>query len=330
MRKLTKSSRVGVLMGGISEEREVSLKSGAAMTEALRRMNYTVITMDVDQRLPERLVLEKIDFAVIALHGALGEDGSVQGLLEVMGIPYTGSGVAASALCMDKLLSKRMFRDEGLLTPPWRHVTFAGMGKKQIENTVRLVQTSMNWPVYVKPRSSGSSLGVVQVTDADALLKLFLKWRQKQADMPSLLVEEGIFGTEVTATILNGLPLPLIEIRVKKGKQDKKDKDPEGRHGFYDFSHKYTTGHTEYLSPPPDLKEETSEWIIQTALSAYRCLGCRGMIRVDIIVDRNGWPWLLEVNTLPGMTEISLAPKAAEAAGIGFDEFVKMIVTTAD
>ncbi|MBF0284811.1 MAG: D-alanine--D-alanine ligase [Magnetococcales bacterium] len=304
-----RNARIGVLMGGLSEERPVSLKSGTAMHSALVRKGYRATAIDAGRDLPEVLRREEIEVAVIALHGPWGEDGVVQGLLEVMGIPYTGSGVLASALCMDKTLAKRLLRDGGLPTPPWWEVNVTH--PDQLNRMVEALPPG-ELPLFIKPVGSGSSVGVARAATPEELAPALAA---AAAVSPRVLIEKEAKGTEITLSVLDGEPLPLVEVRPLSG--------------FYDYVNKYTSGRTQYLCPPPDLSTTAVDRAVETGLAAYRLAGCRGLARVDMIVDDRDQPWVLELNTIPGMTELSLAPQAARAAGMSFDDLVERILNGA-
>ncbi len=280
--------RIGVIAGGTSAEREVSLKSGRAVYGALQRANYDVVFIDADQALPFRLRDEKVELAFLVLHGGWGENGAVQGLLEVMGVPYTGSGVLASAAGMDKLISKRLFEAEGLRVPDYMIV--------DTENPQRPV---FEPPWVVKPRQEGSSVGVTivdEVSEYERALEeagRFGRWA---------IVERYIKGREVQIGILGSSALGGVEVRPKRR--------------FYDYVAKYTPGQTEYILPPR-LDEKTYKKAMEVGLRAHRALGCRGATRVDLIVTETEI-YVLEVNTIPGMTETSLLPKIASLAGYSF------------
>ena len=294
---------VGVLMGGRSAEREVSLRTGAAILAALHRGGHRAIGIDAGKDLPQMLARRKVSVAFIALHGRGGEDGTVQGLLECLGIPYTGSGVLASALAMDKKQSKWIFRALGLPTPQFEVFTRAAGGPRQLE---RLAP-----PVVVKPVCEGSSVGMSVVEDPGALAPALAKAFRYD---PEAIVEAFVPGRDLTVGVLGSETLPVVEMR------------PRG--GFYSYSAKYKKGQTEYLVPAP-LTARQAARTQELALAAHRALGCRGASRVDFRLDERGRPLLLEVNTIPGMTETSLLPKAASAAGIGFDELVARILAEA-
>jgi D-alanine-D-alanine ligase len=293
--------RIGVLMGGPSAERDVSLKTGAAVLAALKRKGYDAVAIDVDATVPERLERERVQLAFIALHGRLGEDGAIQGLLEVLGIPYTGSGVLASALGMDKVVSRRLFEAAGLPVPRYLLVT----------RDASIPLLPFPFPVVVKPNGEGSSVGVSIVSQASALPAAL---DQAFGYDRRVLIEAYIAGKEIQVGILGERALGAIEIRPKTA--------------FYDYVAKYTPGMSEHLFPAP-LSAEVTRRTLEVALAAFRALGCEGYGRVDFLVDEAGTPYVLEVNTLPGLTETSLLPDIARGVGIAFDDLVEAIVTAA-
>jgi D-alanine-D-alanine ligase len=296
IRQWLKGKRIGVLYGGRSTERDISLASGNAVLAALRAAGADAVGIDAGPDLAAQLVRRKIDFAYIALHGPGGEDGTVQGMLEVMGIPYTGCGVLASALSMDKVATKRMLDAAGLPTPRW-HV---------LEKQDPLPR--LRFPVVVKPSTQGSAIGVSivrkQAELAPALRTAFRLDRQ-------VLIEEYVAGTEITVGILGETPLPVIEIVPKNE--------------FYDFQSKYTTGCAQHLIPPR-LPRTVIRAVQALGLKVFRAVNGRALARIDMIVDRRRRPWVLEVNTIPGMTETSLLPDAARAAGLDFTGLVLKII----
>ncbi len=302
MKRSTGGEKIGVLMGGVSAEREISLRSGKAIVKALRDRGYDVCTIDVGYDIAERLISEQMRAAFIALHGRFGEDGTIQGMLEIMRIPYTGSGVLASALSMDKITSKRIFSAHAIPTPA-SHILHEAEGAKEA-----LEKLSFPFPVVVKPASEGSTIGVGIVHDKQGLAQAIEQARRYDH---RLILEKYIEGKEITLGVLNGKPLPIIEIA------------PKG--GFYDYQAKYTEGETEYILPPriPSKAYEEAERI---GLEAYQALGCEGCSRVDMMTDGKGEIFVLEVNSMPGMTETSLVPKAAHSAGIDFPELVERIL----
>ncbi len=302
MKNTKGQGQIGVLMGGISAEREISLSTGEAIAKALKDRGYEVCLIDVGHDIVERLISHRIRVAFIALHGRFGEDGTIQGMLEIMRIPYTGSGVLASALSMDKIMSKYVFTAQGIPTPAYQ-ILQANEGAQEA-----LEKLDFPFPIVVKPASEGSTIGVVIVQDKEGLVEAIEHARQYDH---RLLVEEYIKGKEITLSVLNGQPLPIIEIA------------PKG--GFYDYRAKYTKGETEYIMPPrlPFMAQEAAE---RAGLNAYKALGCEGCARVDMMADERGKVFILEVNTMPGMTETSLVPKAARFAGIDFPELVEKIL----
>lgn len=298
-----RNRRIGVLMGGESAEREVSLRTGRAVLNALQDAGCQVEAIDAGKDLPSRLIAAGIEVAFIALHGRHGEDGTVQGLLEMMGVPYTGSGVLASSLAMDKRMTKQLLIYHGVSTPE-----FAVF--RQGEELDRLLCTWQRYPAVVKPAREGSTIGISRVDDRAGLID-GLRTAQQHDDL--VLVEEFIQGGELTVAVLDGAALPIIQV-VPKG-------------GFYDYRSKYTPGETEYLLPAP-LSAGLARRVEEAAVTACTALGCRGAARVDFMV-RGDELFCLEVNTIPGMTETSLLPKAAAAAGIDFRELVLRILADA-
>ncbi len=301
---MLKSNKIGVLFGGLSAEREVSLKSGAAVYQALVAQGHNAVAIDVGRDLADVLKREGIEVAFIALHGRYGEDGCVQGLLELLRIPYTGSGVLASALAMHKLYSKQVFAASGILTAPFRCYRRG--------ETVRLADLPFTLPVVVKPVQEGSSVGVSIVRE-EAGLAQALELAFYHDD--EILVEQYIKGQEVQIGILDDSPVGAIEIVPKNE--------------FYDFEAKYTDGMAEHIFPArlePSLYEKS----LQIGLAAHRALGCKGYSRVDLLVTAAGDCFVLEVNTLPGMTALSLLPEiAAKGAGLTFAELVSRILKSA-
>ena len=295
-----RGKRIGVLMGGTSHERDISLESGAAVVAALQRKGYDTVAIDVGTDLPAVLARTPIDVAFIVLHGRLGEDGRVQGFLEVSGIPYTGSGVQASAVAMDKLLTKRLFLSHGLPTPEFWVVTSP---EEVVELLARRPQ-----PLVVKPVYEGSTLGITVVRKTDEVAEAM---RSALTFGRRVFIEEFIRGREITCGLLDGDPLPLVEIRTPGG--------------FYDYQAKYHSERTEYLTPAP-LTDGLRRKIQGACATAGVALGCRGGVRVDLMVDAADNYFLLEVNTVPGMTTHSLLPKAAAAIGIDFDDLVERLL----
>ncbi len=301
MSKQWRNKRIGVLMGGISREREVSLKSGSAMLKALQEGGYQAIGIDVSTDICPRLLEARIEVAVIALHGRGGEDGTMQGLLELLRIPYTGSGVLASALAMNKIKAKEIFLFHGLPTPEF--VALA-QGKEPVE-------PAFPPPWVIKPASEGSTIGIDIVMDQKGLQQAVRSAAEYDHEV---FVERFIKGKELTVGILKGEPLPIVEIV------------PLG--GFYDYRAKYTPGQTDYICPAR-ISERQEKEIGALGLKAYQALGCSGCARVDILLSEKGEVFITEVNTLPGMTETSLVPKAAAQRGISFVQLVEVILEEA-
>lgn len=304
--------RIGVLMGGRSSERDVSLRTGAAVHRALCRRGYDAVTIDVGPTLMRDLQEQQIAVVFLALHGPGGEDGAMQGFLETVGIPYTGSGIHASAVGMHKVTTKTILAAHGIPVPSG---TVVKRGEAASSTKV-LRAAKLRWPVVVKPASEGSTIGVTivkkpaQWNDALALAHRYDR---------DAMVEMYIRGHEVTVSLLGRqgetpLVLPAVEI-VAPG-------------GFYDFSAKYEKGKTQYLCPAP-LSGAVAKQIRALALRTYEVLGCAGAARVDFRITPRGRPYVLEINTVPGMTETSLLPMAAAQAGIGYDELTERILESA-
>ncbi|HRD66594.1 MAG TPA: D-alanine--D-alanine ligase [Candidatus Competibacter sp.] len=293
---------VAVLMGGWSAEREVSLKSGAAVLAALRMRGVDAHGIDVDRNVLGVLADGRFDRAFVVLHGRGGEDGVVQGALEVLGLPYTGSGVLASALGMDKLRTKQIWLGMGLPTPPYRLVESAA--------ELAAAATELGLPLAVKPSREGSSIGISRVSDAAQLQGA---WERAAACDSPVLVEPWIQGWEYTGALLQGEALPLIRLETPRD--------------FYDYEAKYHADDTRYLCPCGLSSERESE-LRELVRRAYAAVDGRGWGRVDFLVDGQDRPWLLEVNTVPGMTDHSLVPMAARAAGLSFEDLVWRILET--
>jgi len=299
-----KKIKIGVLMGGMSTEREISLKSGRAVYNALIQKGYDAVAIDVGRDIYSRIITERIDVAFIALHGKYGEDGAVQGLLEMAGILYTGSDVLSSAVCANKVLAKKLFMLNNIPTPG-----FKAVGEGDIIDYS--VFEGLGLPVIVKPNSQGSTIGVSVVKSKKDIKKAIRK-ALKYDD--TALVEKFVDGREMTVGILDGRALPVVEIKPKCG--------------IYDFKAKYTKGMTEYIVPA-GITGVLKKKLVDIALKAFNTLGCRDVARVDIVLDKKNRPYVLEVNTIPGMTELSLLPKAALCAGIGFPDLVEKILLRA-
>lgn len=313
-------SCVAVLKGGRSFERQVSLRSAARVQDALERLGHEVVGIDVGQDLVERLRATDPDVAFIALHGPSGEDGTIQELLDALGIAYTASGPAACARCSDKVLAKHLMRDAGIPTPEFFALSEAAF--KELGATAALpgIEQRLDFPIVVKPAGQGSALGV--------------KFARTPADVPGalmaafsydsrVLLERHVEGRDLAVSVLEragggGTPeaLPIVEAVPRE-------------EDFYDFEARYEIGRTEFVCPA-DLGAELTARAHELALAAHAALGCSGVSRVDLMLDEgSGELVVLEINAVPGMTDTSLLPQAAEAAGIGFDELVGRILRTA-
>ena len=314
-----KKRRVGVLMGGTSGEREVSLKTGEGVARALEARGHDVARIVIGQDAIDRAIRDAgIDEAFIALHGRGGEDGCLQGMLELMGIPYTGSSVLASALAMDKLKAKEMFRLHNIPTPPYYVATESdllpgdgpsdGPGEGNDADGLAELHGSFGFPVIVKPRNEGSSIGLGK---ANNLAELRTAIEVALEHDRFALVERYIKATEVHVGILDGRVLGCIEVAPKSG--------------IYDYASKYTAGATEYIIPPR-IAPTRVRGVMNLAERAVRAIGCTGAVRVDLLVTEGENEYVLEVNTLPGMTPTSLLPKIAAEAGIDYGALCEMIL----
>ena len=311
-RERVTSKRIGVLMGGRSSEREVSLRTGQAVYQSLRRCGYDAVAIDVTARLPQDLKDHRVDIAFLSLHGPGGEDGSIQGFLETIGMPYTGSGIQASAVGMHKVVTKTLLAAHAIPVPPG---TVIQRGSAPSLAKV-LKAAKLTLPVVVKPASQGSTIGVT-------IVRRIGQWKEALALAhrydPDAMVEAFIPGHELTVGIL-GSPdgtlsvLPPVEIVA-----------PDG---FYDFSAKYQKGKTQYLCPAP-LPVKIIKQIGELGCRTFQVLGCEGAARVDFRITPKGRPYVLEINTVPGMTETSLLPMAAAQAGIDYDQLVVRILRSA-
>lgn len=297
-----KNVKVAVLLGGKSGEREVSLKSGGAVLAALQRQGVNAEAFDPAMRPLHDL--ENFDIAMISLHGRYGEDGAIQGALELLGIPYTGSGVMASAIGMDKWRTKLIWSATGVSTPAFELV--------REDSDFDAIEKKLGLPLFVKPANEGSSIGISKVKQAGGLKAAYELAAKSD---PLVIAEQFVGGGEYTVGILGDKPLPIVRIVPKNE--------------FYDFEAKYLRDDTEYLCPC-GLSAEKEAQIQQEAMQAFKAIGCRGWGRVDFLMDEAGQHYFLELNTSPGMTDHSLVPMAAKAAGIGFDALVLHILELAD
>lgn len=303
--------KVAVLKGGRSLERGVSLRSGARVEDALERLGHEVLPIDVGPDLVKRLVAEQPDVAFVAMHGVGGEDGTVQELLEILGIPFTGPGAAACARCMDKVQAKDAIEDAGLPTPDWFAFNQTAFREFGAADALGRLEETLGFPLVVKPSRGGSSLGV--------------KFAASPAEVPQALVsafsyddrvllERFVDGRELAVSILGDEPLPVVEAILLEGDR-------------YDFEARYEIGRTRFACPA-ELSAEEERAVTEAALATYRALGCTGFARIDLILGTDG-PWLLEANAIPGLTDTSLLPQAAEAAGLSFEQLVERILDLA-
>ena len=295
--------KVAVLMGGRSAEREISLKSGTMVLAALKRKGVDAHAFDPREQSIEQLVAQRFQRVFIALHGRFGEDGTVQGALEYLGIPYTGSGVMASALAMDKWRTKLVWLASGIPTPVYELLT--------ADSDAVDVVARLGLPLMIKPAREGSSIGITKVESVekfDAAYALAAKLDD------TVIAEQFIAGREVTAAVLGHDTLPLVRI--------------EAPQGNYDYHNKYFGNDTQYHCPS-GLPAELEKQIQHQALEAFRVIGCQGWGRLDVMLDAENRPWFLEVNTIPGMTDHSLVPMAARASGVAFDDLVLRILESA-
>ncbi|MFN8163123.1 MAG: D-alanine--D-alanine ligase [Solirubrobacterales bacterium] len=303
--------RVAVLKGGRSLERGVSLRSGARVEDALERLGHEVLAIDVGADLVKRLVAERPDVAFVAMHGVGGEDGTAQELLEILGIPFTGPGVAACARCMDKVLAKYAIREAGLPTPDWFAFNETAFRELGAADALDQLEASLGFPLVVKPSRGGSSLGVRFAAGASEVPQALVSAFSYD---DRVLLERFVEGRELAVSVLGDEALPVVEAIPAKGDR-------------YDFEARYEIGRTRFACPA-ELTGEESRAVTETALATYRTLGCTGFARVDVILDSEG-PWVLEANAIPGLTDTSLLPQAAEAAGMSFEQLVERMVDLA-
>lgn len=310
---MLKDKTIAVIRGGKSAERKISLKTGKAILTALKSKNYSVVDIDPKDNLHQQLADNEIDIAFIALHGRYGEDGTIQGYLELEEIPYTGSGVLGSAVAMDKITSKRLFEQAGIATPEFMVLNKEtdSVEKKTIKKKIK---ENFSLPIVIKPAVEGSSLGLSITKEEKNILSDIEQAFEYDEE---ILIEEYIPGQEITVGILGNKDveaLPVIEIRP--------------RNGVYDYEAKYTKGATEFVIPA-DLEERVYQQAQKLSLQAHQILNCQGVSRVDLRVAPTGEVYVLEVNTIPGMTETSLLPQAAAEMGLSFPELVEQILKLA-
>ena len=294
---MNKPKKIAVLMGGPGEEKDVSLKSGQAIKKALNHNGYDVTSIILDTKL-EKLVKEllSVDLVFLGLHGNIGENGTIQGFLDALGIIYTGSGPLSSAICMDKNISKIIAKNNGIMTPKWK-----------LCDTV-IDDAKMNYPVIVKPNGQGSTVGL-QIAHNESELKPALEYAFNYDN--SVLVEEYIQGRELTVMLIDGKAQPVCEIIPS--------------HEFYDYECKYTAGMSKYICPA-EIDDNISNYVKKISENLFDLLKCENYSRADFRMDDQNKFWFLEMNTLPGMTDTSLAPMSALAAGISFNELIDKIV----
>ena len=294
---MNKPKKIAVLMGGPGEEKDVSLKSGEAIKKALNHNGYDVTSIILDTKL-EKLVKEllSVDLVFLGLHGNIGENGTIQGFLDALGIIYTGSGPLSSAICMDKNISKIIAKNNGIMTPKWK-----------LCNTA-IHDAKMNYPVIVKPNGQGSTVGL-QIAHNESELKPALEYAFNYDN--SVLVEEYIQGRELTVMLIDGKAQPVCEIIPS--------------HEFYDYECKYTAGMSKYICPA-EIDDNISNYVKKISENLFDLLKCENYSRADFRMDDQNKFWFLEMNTLPGMTDTSLAPMSALAAGISFNELIDKIV----
>jgi D-alanine-D-alanine ligase len=303
--------RVAVLKGGHSLERGVSLRSGARVEDALERLGHALIRLDVGSDLVGRVLAERPEVAFIALHGPGGEDGTVQELLEILEVPYTGPPVAACVRCMDKNLAKHEMRAAGVPTPDWVAFNATAFRELGAADALEQIEARLGFPLVVKPASQGSSLGVRLASERaqvpEALVSAF-------SYDDRVLLERYVRGRELAVSVLGADPLPIVEAIPKEG-------------DLFDFEARYEIGRTEYVCPA-ELDPAATDAVQEAALRTYRALGCSGFARVDLMLGEDG-AHVLEVNAVPGLTDTSLLPQAAEAAGLSFEQLVERILELA-
>lgn len=311
IRKKKRDILIGVLAGGISSERKISLKTGNNILESLQRSGYNAILIDPrDHDFIDSI--KKTDTAFLALHGRYGEDGTVQGLLELLKVPYTGSGVLSSALVIDKILTKKIMLSQDIPTPPYLEVDTAGPLKKLMHIDGEITG-DIGYPVVIKPNTEGSTIGISRAANIQELesgIRLASRYDKR------VMIEKYIRGRELTVGVIgkDPLALPVIEIKPKSG--------------FFDYESKYTKNLTEY-TVPAKIGDDMTKRVMDLSLKCHQDFHCFSISRVDFILDEKNIPYVLEINTMPGMTSTSLVPMAAKAAGIDFDHLVEIILDSA-
>jgi len=307
VRRLRKR-KIGVLMGGWSNEREVSLLSGQRVMDSLKGQGFQAVGIDVNRNFTDQIKRAKIDLAFVILHGRPGEDGTIQGYLDLLGIPYTGSGVTASAICIDKVITKMLFERVGIPTPPYFVI---GPGA-DAQAVVAAAEKQFGYPMIAKPRTEGSSVGIELLQGRRGAVE---RTERVRRGFGEILLEQFIPGMIATVGVLVDEVLPILELVPK-------------RQAFYDYEAKYTRGETEFVLPAR-LDSKVADKVKELALKAHKLMGCSGFSRIDMMVKQGKLPYFLEINTLPGLTDISDLPAEAEHAGIAYDELIFRILSDA-
>ena len=307
VRRLRKR-KIGVLMGGWSNEREVSLLSGQRVMDSLKGQGFQAVGIDVNRNFTDQIKRAKIDLAFVILHGRPGEDGTIQGYLDLLGIPYTGSGVTASAICIDKVITKMLFERVGIPTPPYFVI---GPGA-DAQAVVAAAEKQFGYPMIAKPRTEGSSVGIELLQGRRGAVE---RTERVRRGFGEILLEQFIPGMIATVGVLVDEVLPILELVPK-------------RQAFYDYEAKYTRGETEFVLPAR-LDSKVADKVKELALKAHKLMGCSGFSRVDLVIRHGKQPYFLEMNTLPGLTDISDFPAEAENAGISYDEMIFRILADA-
>jgi D-alanine-D-alanine ligase len=307
VRRLRKR-KIGVLMGGWSSEREISLLSGQRVLNSLKGQGFQAVGIDISRNFTDQIKRAKIDLAFVILHGRPGEDGTIQGYLDLLGVPYTGSGVTASAICIDKVITKMLFERVGIPTPPY----FLIESGADVAAIVAEAEKQFGYPMIAKPRSEGSSVGIELLEGRRGAVERSERVRRGFGD---ILIEQFIPGMIATVGILVEEPLPILELVPRQ-------------QAFYDYEAKYTRGETEFVLPAR-LDVKVADKIKELALKAHKLMGCSGFSRIDLVVRQGKLPYFLEINTLPGLTDISDFPAEAEHAGISYDEMIFRILADA-
>ncbi len=307
VRRLRKR-KIGVLMGGWSSEREISLLSGQRVLNSLKGQGFQAVGIDISRNFTDQIKRAKIDLAFVILHGRPGEDGTIQGYLDLLGVPYTGSGVTASAICIDKVVTKMLFERVGIPTPPY----FVIETGADVAAIVAEAEKQFGYPMIAKPRSEGSSVGIELLEGRRGAVERCERVRRGFGD---ILLEQFVPGMIATVGILVEEPLPILELVPRQ-------------QAFYDYEAKYTRGETEFVLPAR-LDPKVADKIKELALKAHKLMGCSGFSRIDLVVRQGKLPYFLEINTLPGLTDISDFPAEAEHAGISYDEMIFRILADA-